>query len=122
MAPGCKECLISVYSRLKKVNKHFYEKEVNMKMGGTENVQVRKELLPWECSSKETYWNGKVDGHINFPFHTTSGAPSLLSSLVTLPSTDTYTCTACAYRSPYRSYLKFWSQWNCDSTTLWESG
>ena len=69
MAPGCKECPISVYLRLKKVNKHFYEKEVNMKMGETENVQVRKELLLWECSSRETYWNGKVDRHVNFPFH-----------------------------------------------------
>ena len=27
-----------------------------------------------------------------------------------------------ACRSPHCSYLKFQSQWNCDSATLWESG
>ena len=54
-------------------------------------------------------------GHAHRP---TPGTQSLLSSLVALPPTDTYTHMAPAHRSPHHSYLKFQSQQNCDGTTL----
>ena len=60
--------------------------------------------------------------YMEYAHHPMPSIQSLLLSLVTLLSTHAYARTVCACRSPHLSYLKFWSQWNCDGTTLWESG
>ena len=58
--------------------------------------------------------------YTEYTHHPVPSIRSLLLSLVTLLSTCVYAHTAHACRSPHCSYLKFWSQRNCDSPTLQE--